>query len=707
MSFSRSLVFSSIIIALSLAYPSVNADEYLDEDIEESLEDFYGDEDFISIATGTKQLIRKAPSVATVITAQDIKSMGARNLVDVLDTVPGLHASRSGQNYSPEFWFRGISTTYTPQTLFMINNTSTKSSVRGDNHIIWGEFPIHAIERIEIIRGPGSALYGADAFSGVINVVTKKNNEQFNNEVGAKIGKFNTKNVWANSGFTLGSWQFSANFEYLASDGFEQKITSDAQTIIDQFGATFNTPPASLAPANIEVSFKSLDMWLSSENTFFNVELGLQDRSNIGTGQGPTETLDSYGRGAGYKKLASLTLKEQKLSDEFHIGGKLSYYASSQEIEKDFKLFPPRAFFGAFPDGFIGNPGWEEETTHLELNSRFSGFDKADVKIGIGYERQNVYKVVEEKNFLPDLTPRPNGLEDVSDTSEVYMPEADRENHYIYLQGVTQLAPDWELTVGARYDDYTDFGSTFNPRLALVWSTSLNLTSKLLYGKAFRAPSFAELIVTNNPVSLGNPQLTPEHIDTIELAFDYKYSPDLSINFNLYHYQIDDLISFVQDTNNVTATAQNQGKRTGNGFEAGIIFDANDNLTIHSNIAFAKADDDIADQDVGEYPGIQAYLRAEWSLNEYLKVNSQISYIGDRERVPGDTRETIDDYTLVNISTRYMFTNNIELELMFSNIFDEDIREPSSAGTTFGQINIPNDIPQAGRSFNIALTKTF
>src|SRR5690606_32168414 len=83
-------------------------------------------------------------------------------------------------------------------------------------------------------------------------------------------------------------------------------------------------------------------------------------------------------------------------------------------------------------------------------------------------------------------------LIDVSDTQCVFLPEDDRENYYFYVQDIWSFLNDWELTIGVRYDDYTDFGSTVNPRLALVWSTSHNLTTKLLYGEAFRAPSFSE-----------------------------------------------------------------------------------------------------------------------------------------------------------------------------------------------------------------------
>ena len=703
MRFARKVLNSLIVLALSSSAFANNFDE-----LEESLDDFYGDEEFISLATGSKKLIKKAPSVASVITAEDIKNMGARNLSQVLDTVPGLHVSKSGQNMSPEFWFRGISTTFTPQTLFMVNGTSTKSVVRGDNHTVWGEYPIHAIERIEVIRGPGSALYGADAFSGVINIITKKADKNRADEVGAKIGNFNTRNAWFNSQFDIGDWQFAANFEYLTSDGYEGMVDADAQSAMDESVLPIGIAPVSLAPGYLNVGFDALDIWLSAENAFLTVDYSIQNRGNVGTGQGATEVLDENGEFGSYKRILSVGLKEQTLTDSLFLSAKASHYGSSQEVEKDLLLFPKGSFAGAFPDGLIGNPGWEEETSHVELNFRYAGFDSTNVSFGTGYERQNLYQVTESKNFYADFSPRPNGIEDVSDTAEVFMPEADRESYFVYVQGIMQLAPDWEFTAGGRFDDYTDIGSTVNPRLALVWSTTLNLTTKFLYGRAFRAPSFAELLTLNNPVALGNPELEPETIDTIELAFNYRYSPELSIDFNIYKYEIEDLITFVQNGSSGTATAQNQGQRTGAGFEAHAIYQYQDHLVFHSNLAYVKAEDDIAKSNVGEHPSLQAYIRAEWKITDRFTLNSQVSFIGNRSRVPGDTRKELDDYTLVNMMANYRFpSSGISVEFNVLNLLDDDIREPSSANITAGQINIPNDLPQAQRSAYLSISKTF
>ena len=144
-----------------------------DESEEEALALVYGDKASVSIATGGKQAISKAPSVATVITAEDIKAMGATDLDQVMETVPGVHVSRTN-NYASSYQIRGIvGNPSNPQVLMLQNGISMTTLYRGDKGGNWGGLPLENVARIEIIRGPGSALYGADAFSGVITLITK------------------------------------------------------------------------------------------------------------------------------------------------------------------------------------------------------------------------------------------------------------------------------------------------------------------------------------------------------------------------------------------------------------------------------------------------------------------------------------------------------------------------------------------------------
>ena len=134
---------------------------FADIDEEEALLELYGDEELVSIATGNAQPISKAPAVASVITAADIREMGARDIDDVLETVPGLHVSRRVVGNNPIYTFRGVYSEANPQVLMLINGISITNLFIGDRNQVWGGMPVESISRIEVIRGPGSAVYGA------------------------------------------------------------------------------------------------------------------------------------------------------------------------------------------------------------------------------------------------------------------------------------------------------------------------------------------------------------------------------------------------------------------------------------------------------------------------------------------------------------------------------------------------------------------
>src|SRR5438105_2039230 len=140
---------------------------------EEELALAYGSKSVVSIATGSRMLVSRAPAVATVITADDIAAMGATELSEALETVPGLHVSASPVAYAPLFDIRGIHSQFNPQVLMLVNGVPVTTVFLGERGLIWSGLPLENVARIEVIRGPGSALYGADAFSGVVNLITK------------------------------------------------------------------------------------------------------------------------------------------------------------------------------------------------------------------------------------------------------------------------------------------------------------------------------------------------------------------------------------------------------------------------------------------------------------------------------------------------------------------------------------------------------
>ncbi len=130
-----------------------------------------GGDQMFSLAVGYEQPISEAPAVATVITAKDIEALGATRIEEVLATVTGLHISKN-RAHDSIYVIRSIASEVNPHVLVMINGAPIGDAVQGGRPLGW-TLSVQNISRIEIVRGPGSALYGADAFAGTINIITK------------------------------------------------------------------------------------------------------------------------------------------------------------------------------------------------------------------------------------------------------------------------------------------------------------------------------------------------------------------------------------------------------------------------------------------------------------------------------------------------------------------------------------------------------
>ena len=693
-------------VVLVLACNGVFAEDSLNTGVD--FAGFYGDEDYVSIATGSTQPIAKAPAVASVITANQIRAMGARDIDQILETVPGLHISRDVIGYNPQYLFRGISSDFNPQVLMLINGIPITNLFQGDRNVVWGGMPVEAISRIEIIRGPGSALYGADAFAGVINIVTKTPDEVKHNSAGARVGSFNTTDVWFTGAGEKGDLGYMGSIEFTKTDGSDAVIASDAQSLLDLITGT----AVSNAPGSVNRSSENIELRLEATFKKLRLRAGSQIRNNIGDGAGAAQALNPGNKFSSQRFNIDLTYTDEEIFNNTLVEFQASYFDTSQEVEGDFILYPAGStgpfldpsglpIFPPFPDGVIGNPEIFERHTRLGVRLENSAIDKHRISAGAGYYDGEIDKITEWKNFginpdteLPILPGDP--LVDVSDTPYVFLTEDSRDNSYVFLQDVWLLANDWELTAGLRYDNYSDFGSTTNPRLALVWSTSYKLTTKFLYGEAFRAPSFAQTRAINNPLILGNINLKPEEIKSYELAFDYRPNYELTLMTNFFYYDWTDIIQFIPDTNNSTRTAQNSGEQTGYGMEFEATWQATDNFTLTGNFAVQNSTDETQDVPAAKSPEKQLYLGADWILPKDWRVNVRANWVMDRNRLSDDMRSDIDDYVLFDLSLRKVISNAFEFALTVNNLFDEDAREPSPNSDPMPFI--PNDLPLSGRA---------
>ncbi len=719
MSFNRNFLTLSLLATsafyspLLLASPDFNGSPYNSEsedysdEIDSSLEDFYGDEDFVSIATGTKQLISKDPSTASVITESAIKRMGAVNIDEVLESVAGLHVSyRPGTNL-PIYTFRGIYSSFNAQVLMLINGVPITNIFTGNRNQFWGGMTLEAVARIEVIRGPGSALFGADASAGVINIITKSSETSSGSHVGYRTGSFSTQDYWFNHTWTAGELGGFISYERHETDGFEQFIEADAQTFLD---SVFGTD-ASLAPGLARHPRKNDEFRLRLDYNQLIFNMGYQKR-RVDVGLGVGESLGPGTDASSERWNADINYTSTKLFDNWEISTKFSYFNTSQEMDTNLIIFPPGSDIGLggpFPDGVIGNPEVFEKHYRTGINAKYTARKDHNVTIGIGYDISDLYKVQESKNFAfgPDGEYLPPGspVVDVTDTPFVFLSEGDRKNAYLFVQDIWQVAKDWELTTGVRFDDYSDFGSTVNPRLALVWTTSLNLTTKFLYGSAFRAPSFSEMRNINNPSNLGNSDLAPETIDTYELAFNYHAHTNLKYGVSFFTYDWQDIVRFSPDEGTTTRTAQNIGEQQAYGFEVEFEWAPVTSLALSGNYSWLHGEDGNK-LETSYVPEQQLYLQAYYELNDELNFGIKSNWVMDRVRAADDLRTPIDDYNLTDLSFTWQPESlGFSMSLLVKNIFDSDAREPTINNGSL--VNVPFDLPMPGRTTLVQLTYHF
>lgn len=669
---------------------------------EESLEDFYGDEDFVSIATGSKQLIHKAPAVTTVITKNNIANLGATYLDEVLERVPGLHASFSSiSRLDPVYSVRGIQTGFNPQILVLLNGVEFKNSFSGGLPYTF-RYPLANVDRIEVIRGPGSALYGADAFSGVINIITDQSEDK-KTVVGGRVGSFNSHDVWLKSGGKLRQGSYHFSIENQVSDGDKNRIAkADLQTVFDRVFAT----SASLAPASLDSRYDVLNLQADIKWNNWQWENWYWRQSNGGLGPGGAQALDPRGF-QDVDILRSLLKYDADISSDLHFNAHISLMKTWNDTF--FNLFPDKSVLPIgsdgninftnvagivlFKNGYIGNPKSIEQDRRIELSLSWSGWDDHNVKTAVGYTNLNV--VAEEfKNFGPGIIngtqPVVNGsLTDVTGTEFIYIPDVSRYSRYMLLQDEWKIFNDWDLTLGIRYDDYSDFGSSVNPRVALVWQTSSNMTTKILYGSAFRAPSFNELFLINNPSAVGNPNVKPEKIDTWEIAFEYRPNFDTRISTNIYQYKAVDLIDKVATS--IGLKTENVRDQDGYGLETELEWKPNDIFSLYANYSWQHSEDAQTGISVADAPKQLFYLDLNYHLNDQWQLGSQFWWVGGRKRAETDLREPLNDYLLANIKIIWQTTSAIKLKGIVKNVFDKNAFEPSNG-------SISNDYKREGRS---------
>lgn len=674
----------------------------------------------VTIATGTPTSVSQSAAVTSVITAEQIKSMGATELHEVLETVPGIHASVQGLTGDYHYSVRGIQNARNSEVLILLNGTRVTSAF-GGTLMIGLELPIEAIQQVEVIRGPGSALYGADAFAGVINIVTKKAKDIDGTTVGGRVGDHDAQSGWGQHGAKWAGWDVASSLQYQHSGGDSGRvINADSQTALDNVFGT----QASHAPGALDTQFENFNGHLNLQRKHWDVGFWAFNAENH-TRAGPAGALDPKGIANGEQYVGDIRFSTEDWFKDWE------FVAHASDLHSDFlakfRPFPNNTVLPIgsdaeidfltpsslvlFPDGAISHSEQIEDIPAIELSSIYRGLGNHQLLISAGFRYEQL-SMKQLTNYGPGvvdvakLLPPPNlnvvdgSLTNVTGTPFIFLPSTHRSIWSSVVQDEWQLADNWQLTAGVRYDHYSDFGNTVNPRAALVWDINQQLTGKLLYGKAFRAPNFSEQGSQNNPIQLGNKALEPETINTYEWAFDYRPMSALRTAVNLYYYRINDLITLVPDLGRPSFTFQNSGNQDGYGSELEWNWQVHEQWNLSGNYAWQYARNNETGSRVSGVPEHQVYVAAAWQFMPKWQLQSQVNWLGSRINPIADNGK-LDGYQTVDFTVRgKKLYGHLNVTASLRNAFDTNYWEPAA-------VNIGGNFPMPGRSFYIETSINF
>jgi iron complex outermembrane receptor protein len=678
-----------LILSILFNQQPVTANSTIDDDL--SL--IYGSDnssELESIATGHPIPRIFSPSVTSVITSQDIDRIGARRLTEVLEYLPGVHVSY-GRNGTNIIGFRGVYSESNSQVLVLINDIPLRSVQVGGKPYLW-DMPVKNISRIEVIRGPGSMLYGGEATTGVINVVLKTGKELKGGDVGSFVGNMDTYDGWAEYGDKQGDLEYSFSVQGGTTNGFRGEVEQDAQTVIDNF---FHTN-ASNAPGFTNNGRDDIDARLNlNYNDTIQLRMGYQGYSNQ-TGVGSAMALDNLGLTK--NDMYSLDLSfNNKLN--YELSNKSTFYFFGQDINSDINILPPGTFGGLLPLGARNVNGESfQGTAGLTTQFNYTGLEKHIVTFGTGYV-YNWVTVGENKiNYIitPQFVQQIPLTEASTFGNDPLVGTKHRSNYYALFQDEWNIAPDWYLTTGFRFDYYSDVSPGYSPRIALVWNADLNTTAKLIYSRAFRPPSLLE---QSFPTIQGT-EIKPEVINTLEMQIENKWSADLTTSANIYWFNQENLILSTNTSSAaVPISFYNNKEIEGIGLESEVKYKFTDQFDISASYSKHYLTNSLGS---GYMPEDMIKGLINWEVMDNFQIGGQLNWIGDRKRSSDDPRSDLDGYFIAGLTLSTTIAKPLEFTMRINNLFDSVAKEPS-----LSHLLLPGDIPVTGRTFLGQIKFTF
>jgi iron complex outermembrane receptor protein len=727
--------------------------DYVDSLFEMPLDELMAIE--VTSASSLSESLRDAPAAMVVLTQQDIQQRGYSDLAEVLADLPGFDTVTSnGTDYIVSYQ-RGYRTPFIQRTLLVVNGV-IDNSLWAHAAVISRQYPLSNIARIEVLYGPAGAIYGPNAFLGVINIFTKDARKLGEGEhhfvVNAEAGSFDTRAADLAASGRLSELGYSISAKAFKSDeadlgDYAKWGYADASWLRNRavWGPVLDQQHNGIRYG--EYADRSREFGVIGELTYKNTSLGLIRWENR-EGYGMQYAFDHAqpNQSWNHDSFQVYLKNEQQAREDFSIKSLLKYRTSRiwggwAEAYPDTGPAPALSSYVSISDWNSDSRSWEFRQDYDWLFS-----DTLRFTAGIKYEHKEPTKAYDVCNYYAssfcssgDSGPGPHGLGPgiflSSDPTIIlgpgtlpHMPASNlttSQDKGAFLQAFWDQG-DWRLGSAVRVDQNSNYGTFVKPRASAIYRVSDNAVVKLLYGEAFQEPSPLHLYGGYQGRD-ANPDLQPEEVRNLEAIFMYQ-QPHWLHDMSLFaaHYQ-----------NVIKEEAENAGERRIFGFEyrgkyqfANFIRSAADisgyvyytYTRSKSSIYYDHVTGEWVDgwRELGDIAPHKINLGINVPVSDRFGVHLRTNWVSDRElylRNPlrAEGRE-IDSYVVFDLNLRYRF-EHAALAFKINNLFDQGYYQPgieqADSGDEFfdGEGNPQRApgfrnslLPQVGRHFMLTLS---
>ncbi|NOZ48341.1 MAG: TonB-dependent receptor [Chlorobi bacterium] len=714
----------------------------------------------ISSVSKNEEKLTKAPQFVTVITGQEIIERGYIDLEQVLHDFAGFDISRGNGTQYSQIYQRGYRSNNTDRTLLLIDGVEENDLWSGS---VWlsRQYPLSNIERIEIIYGPASTLYGANAFVGVINIITKdpaktlKQNTKFNLNGIANYGSWNTKFFDAtitsriNKAFIMltgriyksdemnlskyNDWDYDlsgydVNYYSRILDTNDLSIINTAIELDNQ--AFYNDSVLNGVKPHYSNSTK--DWLINGKMKIENFTIGLQMwQRNEGYG---AWYRDDYELGTDFggkwvpKNSFFYINYTKKFSDKFTLTNLTRYKihqlkGSCEEfyykgyLNQIFTLTDLLDSTGNLSSNPV-QPYWlhsfwyvYSQQVRSELTAVYSPISKIDIISGFEFRRSLI-----QGEYITSLVENPSetGI-NPGTIGGNYFPGFDIG---VYSQFNWHIVENFDFVAGGRLDynrvrETGGYGAVFNPKLAIIYGKKA-LNFKLIYSEAFKdAENWVKYGTTPGRL-LNNPYLVPERVNNIEANLGMKINDRIYASFTAYQANYSNVIgtvdvNYVDEEGRTIETTQHQstGSLVIQGFQTDMKAKFG-NYSSYINYTFTNPQNTGRDTlvRIGDIASHKLNFGINAVLFDNLNVNARFNYMGKRKTgknttIKNNPLDYIDPYFIANMAITYRFISSVKLQLSVNNLFNSEYFHPgvrSANGSYYAA-----KMPQNERNFMIKI----